>query len=214
MRAIGAEAALDGDNGALPEQAVSLSDFTNPTTADLSSDEKIPERAINLVAPVMTLRSVHDVPRLVGHRRRAHRCRGGAQPPRKGAGGLRLVVGVVGGFGRCRNVSMVPVPEGSRNIYTFPQMAELVVVGFRELIGVATILALALAIGAVCRELGTGPWVAATVSPWINAVTAAPLVFIAAGFHRLLDGDVLGHMGDHVPDRHPGGRDTRRIGSR
>jgi Na+/H+ antiporter NhaC len=69
-----------------------------------------------------------------------------------------------------------------QGFYTFPQMAELVIVGFRELIGVATILALALAIGAVCRELGTGPWVAATVSPWINAVTAAPLVFIASGF--------------------------------
>ena len=71
-------------------------------------------------------------------------------------------------------------------------MAELAVVGFRELIGVATILALALALGAVCRGLGTGPWVAATVSPWINSVTAAPLIFVASGFIAFATGTSWG----------------------
>jgi Na+/H+ antiporter NhaC len=80
----------------------------------------------------------------------------------------------------------------AQRLFSFPQMAELVIVGFRELIGVATILALALALGAVCRALGTGPWVAATVSPWINAASAAPLLFVTASFIAFATGTSWG----------------------
>ena len=167
--------ALDGDNGALPEQAVSLSDFTNEHRAE---GEEIPERAVNLVAPVVTTVVMMIVGLWVtgAGLTDAGVERSLLERVLAGSGSLSVLWAVSSGVA----VSMALAKL--QGFYTFPQMAELVVVGFRELIGVATILALALAIGAVCRELGTGPWVAATVSPWINAVTAAPLVFIASGF--------------------------------
>ena len=156
-------AALEGNSGALPEQTVALAD---PTSADVSAAEKPPERAMNLVLPVFATVGTMFLGLWVT----------GDGDLLAGSGSLSVLWAVSAGVATSMILCRL------QGIFTFPQMAELVVVGFRELIGVATILALALAIGAVCRELGTGPWVAATVSPWINAVTAAPLVFVAAAF--------------------------------
>jgi len=162
--------ALDGDNGALPEQAVTLSDFTDEHRA---AGDEIPERAVNLIAPVVTTIVMMIVGLWVTG---AGLERAFLERVLAGSGSLSVLWAVSSG------VAVSIVLARAQGFYTFPQMAELVMVGFRELIGVATILALALGIGAVCRDLGTGPWVAATVSPWINAVTAAPLVFIASAF--------------------------------
>ena len=103
-----------------------------------------------------------------------------------GSGSLSVLWAVASG------VAVAMILARIQGFFSFPEMAELVVTGFRELIGVATILALALAIGAVCRDLGTGPWVAAVVSPWINAVTAAPLVFLASAFIAFATGTSWG----------------------
>jgi Na+/H+ antiporter NhaC len=167
--------ALEGDNGALPEQEVSLNEYTDEHRQD---GEEIPERAINLVAPVVATIAMMIVGLWVtgAGLNDAGVPRSFLERVLAGSGSLSVLWAVSTG------VAVSVLLAKLQGFYTFPQMAELIIVGFRELIGVATILALALAIGAVCRELGTGPWVAATVSPWINAVTAAPLVFIAAAF--------------------------------
>lgn len=167
--------ALEGDTGALPEQKVSLG---------VNADEdgllrkKPPERAVNLVVPVVTTVAMMIVGLWVTG---AGLTPSGAERTflervLAGSGSLSVLWAVSSG------VAVAMILARIQGFFTFPEMAELVVTGFRELIGVATILALALAIGAVCRDLGTGPWVAATVSPWINAVTAAPLVFVASAF--------------------------------
>ncbi len=65
-----------------------------------------------------------------------------------------------------------------QGLFNFVEMAEMAVRGFQELVTVAAILALALGIGAVCRALGTGPYVAESVAPWIGAATVAPLVYL------------------------------------
>jgi len=167
--------ALDGDNGALPEQAAALSEFTDEHRAE---GDEIPERAVNLVVPVVTTITMMIVGLWVTGAgvNDAGVARTFLERVLAGSGSLSVLWAVSSGVAAAMVLAKV------QGFYTFPQMAELVIIGFRELIGVATILALALAIGAVCRDLGTGPWVAATVSPWINAVTAAPLVFIASGF--------------------------------
>jgi Na+/H+ antiporter NhaC len=167
--------ALAGDNGALPEQEVSLSDYTDEHRA---AGKEIPERAVNLIAPVLTTIVMMIVGLWVTGAgvNDAGVARSFFERVLAGSGSLSVLWAVSSG------VAVAMVLAKAQGFFTFPQMAELVIIGFRELVGVAAILALALAIGAVCRELGTGPWVAATVSPWINAVTAAPLVFIAAAF--------------------------------
>lgn len=167
--------ALEGDNGALPEQSVSLNELTGEHR---EAGDEIPERAVNLIAPVVativmmivglwvTGAGVND----------AGEARGFLERVLAGSGSLSVLWAV------CSGVAVSMLLARVQGFYSFTEMAELVIAGFRELIGVAVILALALAIGAVCRQLGTGPWVAAVVSPWINAVTAAPLVFVASGF--------------------------------
>lgn len=162
--------ALEGDNGALPEQKVEIE---SPVLE--GEDGERPERAINLVLPVLVTVGMMPLGLWITG--------GGSdsgmstlQTILAGSGSLTVLWAVAAG------VATAAVLARAQRIFTFPQIAELVVIGFRELIGIATILALALALGSVCRALGTGPWVAATVSPWINAVTAAPLVFITAAF--------------------------------
>ena len=167
--------ALEGETGALPEQEVSLGLAGG---GDEPLREKPPERAINLVAPVVTTVVMMIVGLWVTGAGLTPAGAGRTFLERilAGSGSLSVLWAVSAG------VAVAMILARIQGFFTFPEMAELVVTGFRELIGVATILALALAIGAVCRELGTGPWVAATVSPWINAVTAAPLVFVASAF--------------------------------
>ena len=46
---------------------------------------------------------------------------------------------------------------------------------------IATLLVLAFGIGAMCDELGTGPFVAAQVTPYPTPLLAAPLVFLVSG---------------------------------
>lgn len=65
-----------------------------------------------------------------------------------------------------------------QGLFNFVEMTEKSVRGFQEMVPVAAILALALAIGAVCRTLGTGPFVAESMAPWLGVSTVAPLVFL------------------------------------
>jgi len=65
-----------------------------------------------------------------------------------------------------------------QGLFDFGELTELTIKGFRELVGLAAILALALALGGVCRALGTGPWVAHSVAPFITPATVAPLIFL------------------------------------
>jgi Na+/H+ antiporter NhaC len=65
-----------------------------------------------------------------------------------------------------------------QGLFSVIEMTEIAVRGFQQLLPVAVILGLALAIGAVCKALGTGPWVAATAAPMLTPATVAPLVFL------------------------------------
>jgi len=65
-----------------------------------------------------------------------------------------------------------------QGLFSFVEMTEKAIRGFQELVSVAAILGLALAIGGVCRALGTGPFVAESVAPVIGSSTVAPLVFL------------------------------------
>lgn len=91
----------------------------------------------------------------------------------RGSGSTAVLWGVSAG------VLVAMVMYRAQGLFDSVQLANLAVKGMQELVPVAGILALALAIGGVCRDLGTGPFVANTVAPWIGAATVAPLVFLA-----------------------------------
>ena len=144
------EKALAGNTGALPEQSIKQ----EPGGSDRTKDIEPPERAINLIAPVIVTVSTM----FLGLWVTGGRALEGIVPPggeayglldiiMKGSGSLSVLWAVSAGVATAIILTRV------QGIFTFTQTAELVVVGFRELIGVATILALALAIGQVCRAL-------------------------------------------------------------
>ncbi len=87
----------------------------------------------------------------------------------------------------------------SQGLFTVTEMSEKAIQGFQELLPVATILALALAMGSVCRALGTGPWVANTVAPWIGPSTVAPLVFLTGGLIAFSTGSSWGTFAILMP---------------
>jgi Na+/H+ antiporter NhaC len=175
-------AALEGRSGALPEQPAIL---TGPHGDAGAQREPPPERAANLVVPVLV--TVFAMPLGLWITGGGFASELAFFPTMlAGSGSLSVLWAVSAG------VAAAMLMYAAQRLFSFPQMAELVIVGFRELIGVATILALALALGAVCRALGTGPWVAATVSPWINAATAAPLLFVTAAFIAFATGTSWG----------------------
>ncbi|NKB88016.1 MAG: sodium:solute symporter [Acidobacteria bacterium] len=65
-----------------------------------------------------------------------------------------------------------------QGLFSIIEMTEISMKGFQQLLPVAAILALSLAIGAVANALGTGPWVASNVAPLLTPEPVAPLVFL------------------------------------
>ena len=71
--------------------------------------------------------------------------------------------------------------------------------GAGDLLPIATILLLALALGDVAQALGTGPYVAGIVSGNIPAVLLAPLVFLVSGFIAFSVGSSWGTFAIMIP---------------
>jgi len=71
--------------------------------------------------------------------------------------------------------------------------------GAGDLLPIATILLLALALGDVAQGLGTGPYVAGIVSGNIPAVLLAPLVFLVSGFIAFSVGSSWGTFAIMIP---------------
>ena len=79
---------------------------------------------------------------------------------------------------------------------------ELVDVGFRgagAMLPIATLLVLAFGIGAICDELGTGPFIAAQVTPYLTPLLVAPLVFLVSGAIAFATGTSWGTFAIMIP---------------
>jgi Na+/H+ antiporter NhaC len=88
--------------------------------------------------------------------------------------------------------------KGQR-IFSLKESGDLVFKGAGGMVQLAAIMMLAFAIGATCNELGTGPWVASVVQPWLTPVLIAPLVFIVAGFIAFATGTSWGTFAIMIP---------------
>lgn len=138
---------------------------TGAIDIDLPPDAEPPEagkKARNLLLPVIV--TVAVVPWVL------HVTGGGDW--RAGSGSTAVFWGVSAG------VLTAMVLYRVQGLFPVTVLAEKAIRGFQELVPVAAILGLAIAIGAVCREMGTGPFVAESVAPLLGPSTVAPLVFL------------------------------------
>jgi Na+/H+ antiporter NhaC len=79
---------------------------------------------------------------------------------------------------------------------------ELIDLGFRgagTMLPIATLLVLAFAIGAICDEMGTGPFIAAQVTPYLTPLLVAPLVFLVSGAIAFSTGTSWGTYAIMIP---------------
>ena len=85
--------------------------------------------------------------------------------------------------------------------------------GAGNLLPIATILLLALALGDVAGLLGTGPYVATVVGETVPSVLLAPLVFLVSAFIAILGRVELGHIRHHDSDRDSDRHNARSAGA-
>ncbi len=71
--------------------------------------------------------------------------------------------------------------------------------GARSMLPIASLLVLALGIGAVCEALGTGPFIAARAAPLLTPALAAPVVFLTSGVIAFATGTSWGTFAIMIP---------------
>jgi len=84
-------------------------------------------------------------------------------------------------------------------VFTFPKMMEITYQGMGRLLPVVTVMLLSFAIGASCRELGTGPFVAGAVGDFLHPIAVAPLLFVCAGIISFTTGTSWGTFAIMIP---------------
>ena len=71
--------------------------------------------------------------------------------------------------------------------------------GAGAMLPIATLLVLAFGIGAICDELGTRPFIAAQVTPYLTPLLVAPLVFLVSGAIAFATGTNWGTFAIMIP---------------
>jgi Na+/H+ antiporter NhaC len=81
---------------------------------------------------------------------------------------------------------------GSQRIFSFKEMIDLIFKGISGLIPLALLMMLAFAIGAVCRELGTGQYVAEISKAWLAPKFVPVVIFLVSCFIAFATGTSWG----------------------
>lgn len=84
-------------------------------------------------------------------------------------------------------------------VYDLPKVSRVCYTGMSRLLPVVTVMLLSFAIGASCKALGTGPFVASVVGDFLPPILLAPLLFIAAGIIAFTTGTSWGTFAILVP---------------
>ena len=88
---------------------------------------------------------------------------------------------------------------GKNRVFPYARMVDLSYQGIGKLVPVVTIMLLSFAIGASCRALGTGPFVASFVGSFLPVFLVAPLLFISAALISFTTGTSWGTFAILVP---------------
>jgi tetracycline resistance efflux pump len=86
-----------------------------------------------------------------------------------------------------------------QRILTLQEVMDYTLKGIGGLIPLAILMTLAFAIGNVCRELGTGPYVAAISNEFLNPMVVAPIIFITSAVIAFSTGTSWGTFAIMIP---------------
>ena len=86
-----------------------------------------------------------------------------------------------------------------QKIFKLPEIINLVFKGIGGLIPLALLMMLAFAIGKVCRDLGTGVYVAEVTKSWLSPNLVPLIVFLVAGFIAFSTGTSWGTFAIMIP---------------
>jgi tetracycline resistance efflux pump len=86
-----------------------------------------------------------------------------------------------------------------QRIFHLNEIIDLIFKGIGGLIPLALLMMLAFAIGTVCRDLGTGTYVAETTRSWLSPGLVPAIVFVAAGFIAFSTGTSWGTFAIMIP---------------
>jgi len=87
----------------------------------------------------------------------------------------------------------------SQRIFKLPELISLVFKGVGGLIPLALLMMLAFAIGKVCRDLGTGVYVAEVTKAWLSPKMVPVIVFLVASFIAFSTGTSWGTFAIMIP---------------
>jgi Na+/H+ antiporter NhaC len=87
----------------------------------------------------------------------------------------------------------------SQKIFSFKETFDLIMKGISGLIPLALLMMLAFAIGAVCRELGTGQYVAEVSKVWLSPSFVPAIIYIVASFIAFSTGTSWGTFAIMIP---------------
>jgi len=87
----------------------------------------------------------------------------------------------------------------AQNIFKLPEIINLIFKGIGGLIPLALLMMLAFAIGKVCRDLGTGIYVAEVTQSWLSPKLVPAIVFLVAGFIAFSTGTSWGTFAIMIP---------------
>jgi len=87
----------------------------------------------------------------------------------------------------------------SQKIFKLPEIINLTFKGVGGLIPLALLMMLAFAIGKVCRDLGTGIYVAEVTKAWLSPKLVPVIVFLVAGFIAFSTGTSWGTFAIMIP---------------
>ncbi|MEE2964098.1 MAG: Na+/H+ antiporter NhaC family protein, partial [Acidobacteriota bacterium] len=88
---------------------------------------------------------------------------------------------------------------GGSRVLALGTLTDLLFRGAGAMLPIATLLVLAFGIGAICDTLGTGPFIADLVTPYLTPVLLAPLVFVTSGAIAFATGTSWGTFAIMIP---------------
>jgi tetracycline resistance efflux pump len=96
-------------------------------------------------------------------------------------------------------VFVAAIFQWGQRIFSLSETIELLFRGAGGMLPLATLMMLAFAIGMVSNAIGTGPWVAEVVQPYLSPRLIAPVIFVVAGFVAFSTGTSWGTMAIMIP---------------
>ena len=96
-------------------------------------------------------------------------------------------------------LGLMAVMSLTQGLFSMQEYVDLSFKGAGGMLPLAVLLALALALGSTCDAIGTGPFLAGQVQPFLTPVLGAPLVFLVSAFIAFSTGSSWGTFAIMLP---------------